>query len=107
MSGRELSFSDFQGPDKHRWMQQLTRFNEHIRSKKIRSSVEERLPLERLKDRKDVKRLTTTNPYVSQRKINRKPATPGRVPRISGQSPRCDPENGPAVNRSGFQKLPY
>src|SRR2546427_10882217 len=77
MSGRELSFSDFQGPDKHRWMQQLTRFNEHIRSTKIRSSVEERLPLERLKDRKDVKRLTTTFPYTPQRNRRKNSRPPG------------------------------
>ena len=36
-----------QGPDRHWRMQQLTRFNEHIRSNKIRSNVEKRLTLER------------------------------------------------------------
>jgi len=58
-------------------MQQLTRFNEHIRSNKIWSSVEKRLTLEREKDRKDVKRLTTTNPYVSQPKDQQEPSDPG------------------------------
>jgi len=47
MSSRELSFSDFQGLDRHWRMQQLTRFNEHIRSNRIRSNVEKRLTLKR------------------------------------------------------------
>src|SRR5207245_4030449 len=36
-----------QGPDRRWRMQQLTRFNEHIGSNKIRSSVEKRLTIER------------------------------------------------------------
>ncbi len=36
-----------QGPDRHWRMQQLTRFNEHIRPNKIRSNVEKRPILER------------------------------------------------------------
>jgi len=47
ITGRELSFSDFQGPDRHWRMQQLTRFSEHIRSNKIQSNVEKRPSLER------------------------------------------------------------
>jgi len=39
---------------RHRCMQQLTHFNEHIRSNEIRSNVEKRLNPRTLKDRKDV-----------------------------------------------------
>ena len=58
-------------------MQQLTRFSEQIRSSKIQSNVEKRLTLKREKMLKDAKRLTTTNPYVSQPKTHTKPGTPG------------------------------
>ncbi len=87
-------------------MQQLTRFNEHIRSNKIGSNVEKRPALEREEDRKDVKRPTKTNPYVSQPNTNR-----NQRPRVGSQKSRdkapIATRKRPALIRSGFQKLPY
>src|SRR6266699_1982874 len=86
-------------------MQQLTRFNEHIRSNKIRSSVENVLPSNAKKIGK------TLN--VRQRQIhtfpNQKPTGTQR-PRVGSQKSRdkapTRPENGPPPSDQGSKGSP-